>query len=71
VPGASETADGHKIFRIRTLAAFCDEVDRLARCVQDGDLARSAKGDASAPVRLGLAARQLAFVLKSVEGLLG
>jgi ParB family chromosome partitioning protein len=67
---ASETADGHRVFRIRTLAAFCDEVDRLARCLQDGDLARSARGDETAPVRLKLAARQLAFVLNGVEAML-
>ncbi len=66
-----ETADGHRVFRIRTLAAFCDEVDRLARCIQDGDLARAIKGDASAPVRLRLAARQLAFTLRAVEALAG
>ena len=66
----SETADGHRVFRIRTLAAFCDEVDRLARCIQDGDLARSSHGDESAPVRLKLATRQLAFVLKTVETML-
>ena len=69
--GQVETADGHRVFRIRTLAAFCDEVDRLARCVQDGDLARSLQGDPAAGVRLKLAARQLSFVLKSVEGLAG
>jgi hypothetical protein len=38
--------------------------------LQDGDLARSARGDETAPVRLKLAAKQLAFVLKGVEALL-
>jgi len=66
-----QTADGHRVFRIRTLAAFCDEVDRLARCIQEGDLARAIKGDDSAPVRLRLAARQLAFTLHAVEALAG
>jgi ParB family chromosome partitioning protein len=64
-----ETADGHRVFRIRTLAAFCDEVDRLVRCVQDGDLQRAIQGDASAPTRLGLAAKQLSFILMSLETL--
>jgi ParB family transcriptional regulator, chromosome partitioning protein len=68
-PRKSETADGHRVFRIRTLAAFCDEVDRIARCVQDGDLARAAKGDDTAAMRLELAARQLAFALREVEAL--
>lgn len=64
-----ETADGHRVFRIRTLSAFCDEVDRLARCVQDGDLARALRGDANAATRLRLATKQLTFVLQSLDGL--
>jgi hypothetical protein len=67
---APETADGHRVFRIRTLAAFCDEVDRVARCIQDGDLARAIHGDTSAPTRLRLAARQLRFTLERVEAML-
>jgi len=65
----SETADGNRVFRIRTLAAFCDETDRLARCVQDGDLARAAKQDPAAPARLRLAAKQLTFTLRAVQAL--
>jgi ParB family chromosome partitioning protein len=65
-----ETRDGHRVFRIRTLSAFCDEVDRLARCLQDGDLARAAGDDPAAPTRLRLAAKQLAFTLRGVEGML-
>lgn len=68
---ASGTADGHRVFRIRTLAAFCDEADRLARCVQDGDLQRSSEGDPTAATRLRLAARQLGFTLRAVEAMLG
>jgi len=67
-PG-TETADGNRVFRIRTLAAFCDESDRLARCVQDGDLARAAKHDPAAPARLRLAAKQLMFTLRAVQAL--
>jgi ParB family chromosome partitioning protein len=66
-----ETRDGHRVFRIRTLSAFCDLVDRLARCLQDGDLARAAGDDPAAPTRLRLAAKQLASTLRGVEGLLG
>ncbi|MGH2352387.1 MAG: ParB/RepB/Spo0J family partition protein [Chloroflexota bacterium] len=72
-PGAgvpSETADGHRVFRIRTLSAFCDEIDRLARCIQDGDLNRAIRGDKTAPTRLRLAAKQLAFTLRSIEALI-
>jgi ParB family chromosome partitioning protein len=68
---APETADGHRVFRIRTLSAFCDEVDRLARCIQDGDLQQAIRGDESAPTRLRLAAKQLGFTLRAVEALLG
>jgi ParB family chromosome partitioning protein len=76
-PGAAapglepETRDGHRVFRIRTLSAFCDEVDRLARCLQDGDLARAVGDDPAAPTRLRLAAKQLAFTLRGIEGMLG
>jgi hypothetical protein len=66
-----ETRDGHRVFRIRTLSAFCDEVDRLARCLQDGDLARATREDPAAATRLRLAAKQLSFTLRGVESLLG
>jgi hypothetical protein len=46
-------------------------VDRITRCVQDGDLARAAKGDPAAPTRLQLAARQLRFTLQAVDAILG
>jgi ParB family chromosome partitioning protein len=66
-----ETRDGHRVFRIRTLSAFCDEVDRLARCLQDGDLAKATREDPGAATRLRLAAKQLTFTLRGVESLLG
>lgn len=66
-----ETRDGHRVFRIRTLSAFCDEVDRLARCLQDGDLAKATRDDPAGATRLRLAAKQLTFTLRGVESLLG
>ncbi len=63
------TADGNRVFRIRSVASFCDEVDRLARCLQDGDLVKVAKGDADAPVRLRLALKQLHFTTRTLEEL--
>lgn len=66
----SLTADGHRRFRIRTVSAFCDEVDRLARCLQEGDLAQAARGEADAAVRLQLAARQLEYVQRELTALL-
>lgn len=65
-----ETADGHRVFRIRSVGAFCDEADRLVRCAQDGDLQRAIRGDTTAPARLRLAAKQLAFTLRALESLL-
>ncbi len=64
---ANNTADGNRVFRIRSVASFCDEVDRLTRCLQDGDLMRVAKGDEEAPVRLRLALKQLQFAGRALE----
>jgi len=66
---AGDTADGNKVFRIRSVASFCDEVDRIARCVQEGDLLSAAKGDGDAPMRLRLALKQLRFTTQAVEAL--
>jgi len=69
-PSAPTTADGNRRFRIRTVSAFCDEVDRLARCLQEGDLARAAGQETDAAVRLRLAARQIDYVQREVGALL-
>ena len=65
-PPAPTTADGHRRFRIRSVDAFCDTVERLAQSLQDGDLAKAAAQDAAAPIKLRLAARQLAFASKEL-----
>jgi hypothetical protein len=70
VPAGPTTADGHRRFRIRTVSAFCDEVDRLARCLQEGDLATAATREADAAVRLRLAARQLEYAQRELGTLL-
>jgi ParB family chromosome partitioning protein len=64
------TADGHRRFRIRSASAFCDEVDRLARCLQEGDLGRALAREPEAAVRLELAARQLGYVQRALDDLL-
>jgi ParB family transcriptional regulator, chromosome partitioning protein len=69
-PAGPSTANGHRRFRIRGVSAFCDEVDRLARCLQDGDLAKAADSEADAAVRLRLAARQLDYVQRELGALL-
>ncbi|MCL4543536.1 MAG: ParB/RepB/Spo0J family partition protein [Chloroflexi bacterium] len=69
IKGSPQTVDRNRVFRIRSVASFCDEVDRLARCLQDGDLERSARGDPSAPERLRLARKQLQFTVHALEDL--
>jgi hypothetical protein len=44
-----EAADGHRVFRLCSVAAFCDEADRLARAPAAGDLERAAADDPAAP----------------------
>jgi ParB family chromosome partitioning protein len=66
-PAGPRTADGHRVFKIKSVSGFVDEVDRLARCLQDGDLARAADEEADAPIQLRLAARQLAYVSKELS----
>jgi len=63
------SADGHRVFRIRTLDAFCDEIARISRCVAEGDLARAVQADPKAGVKLDLARRQLQYVYTALEPL--
>src|SRR3954447_20788123 len=65
-PAGPRTADGHRVFKIKTVSAFMDEIDRLARCLQDGDLAHAADEEADAPIQLRLASRQLTYVSKEL-----
>lgn len=65
-PTGPRTADGHRVFTIKSVSAFMDEIDRLARCLQQGDLARAADDEADAPIQLRLAARQLEYVSKEL-----
>ena len=69
-PSGPRTADGHRVFKIKSVSAFMDEIDRLARCLQDGDLARAADDEPDAPIQLRLAARQLDYVSKELAKLL-
>ncbi len=69
-PAGPITADGHRRFRIKSVGVFVDEVDRLARSIQDGDLSRAAGEEADAPIQLRLALRQLGFVTRELETLL-
>ncbi|MCC7104069.1 MAG: ParB/RepB/Spo0J family partition protein [Chloroflexi bacterium] len=71
VAGRVESADGHRVFRIRSVAVFCDEVDRLHHALADGDLDRAAEDDPAAPLKLRLTARQLEHASKLLNQLLG
>jgi ParB family chromosome partitioning protein len=66
-PAGPRTADGHRVFKIKTVSAFMDEIDKLARCLQEGDLARAADDEPDSPIQLRLAARQLTYVSKELS----
>jgi hypothetical protein len=68
-PPVPVTADGNRVFRIHTVDAFCDEVGRLARALQEGDLARAAKSDPQSATKLKLARKQLDFVARELARL--
>jgi ParB family chromosome partitioning protein len=61
------TADGHRVFKIHTIDAFCDEVARISRCISDGDLARAADKDPKASMKLDLARRQIQYVFNALS----
>ncbi|MCC6174237.1 MAG: ParB/RepB/Spo0J family partition protein [Chloroflexi bacterium] len=69
-PAGPRTADGHRVFKIKTVSAFSDEVDRLARCLQEGDLARAADEEPDAPIQLRLVSRQLTYVQQELASFL-
>ncbi|MBA2448492.1 MAG: ParB/RepB/Spo0J family partition protein [Chloroflexi bacterium] len=70
MPAGPRTADGHRVFKIKSVSAFADEIDRLARALQDGDLARAADEEPDAPIQLRLVARQLDYVKAELHKLL-
>ncbi len=63
------TRDGSRVRKIHSLDAFMDELQRLAQCVQEGDLQRFAGDDQAAGVKLRLAVRQLRFLTDAMEAL--
>ena len=63
------TRDGNRVRRIHSLDAFMDELQRLAVCVQEGDLQRMLGESESASVKVRLAARQLRFLSEAVTAL--
>jgi len=63
------TRDGHRIFKIHSLDAFMDELERLTCFVQEGDFQRQLEEDEGGRVKLRLAARQLRFLAEAVTAL--
>jgi ParB family transcriptional regulator, chromosome partitioning protein len=61
------TRDGNRIYRVASVDSFCDEVARITRAVQDGDLRKALANDDQGTIKLGLALRQLRFVVRSLE----
>jgi ParB family chromosome partitioning protein len=63
------TQDGNRIRKFHSLDAFVDEVQRLTRCLQEGDLQRLLEQDEASRLKIGLAARQLRFLAEAVGAL--
>lgn len=63
------TRDGNRVRKIHSLDAFMDEVQRLAHCVQEGDLQRLMEEDEASALKLRLAERQLRFLLEAIAAL--
>ncbi|MBI3964650.1 MAG: ParB/RepB/Spo0J family partition protein [Chloroflexi bacterium] len=57
----SATADGNRVYRIHSIDSFCDEVARIAQCIQEGDLERAVGKDKASATKLKLVRRQLDF----------
>lgn len=66
---ASATADGNRRFRIRSLDSFLDELSRLVRCVEDGDLEKYVRADQSGRAKVNVALRQVAYLSRELAEL--
>jgi ParB family chromosome partitioning protein len=65
--GEVATADGNRVRKIKTVDSFCDEVDRLSRAIEEGDLAKAAARNPEAAARLRLAYKQLKWTTDALE----
>ncbi|MHB0856546.1 MAG: ParB/RepB/Spo0J family partition protein [Anaerolineae bacterium] len=63
------TRDGNRVRKIHSLDSFMDELQRLTRCVQDGDFQQLMEEDGASAVKVALAARQLRFLCDAVGAL--
>ncbi len=71
VVAAPFTRDGNRVRKIHSLDSFMDETDRLAHCVQEGDLAKLVGADPDGGTKLRLVAKQLAFLARAVGEMAG
>ena len=62
-----DTADRSRVFRIHSIDAFADLVERLSQCLRDGDITVIADQDETAPMKLRLVLRQLESVTKDLR----
>jgi ParB family chromosome partitioning protein len=69
--GDTLTADGNRVFKIHSVDSFCDEVNRIARCLSEGDLARALQKDPKGAMKLDLAKRQIQYVFTALDDLIG
>ena len=63
------TRDGNRVRKLHSLDSFMDELDRLARCVQEGDFQRLIEEDEAAPLKVRMAIRQLRFLMDALSPL--
>lgn len=61
------TANGNRVFRIHSVDAFADLVERVSQCVRDGDITVISDQDEAAPMKLRLIVRQLESVTKDLK----
>ena len=64
------TLDGNRVRKLHSIDSFVDEVQRLAQCVQDGDLKRFLAEDDTGQLKMRLATRQLRFLVDTIASLL-
>ena len=60
------TADGNRRYRVRSLDSFLDELSRLVRCAEEGDLAQFLQMDPAGATKASLAARQLGYLSREL-----
>jgi ParB family transcriptional regulator, chromosome partitioning protein len=63
---SAATADGNRRFRVRSLDSFLDELSRLVRCAEEGDLERFVQADPAGNTKIGVALRQVNYLSREL-----